>query len=236
MREKTIAKMSRSPRKAAASEARVTLNREEKALLDEALEQCRVAADEVQDQLTALGRWLLTHVFGGDAKAALAGDRVGRSRVWSELLRRAGGPSLRLNGKVLSSAVRIAAWDHVIQDEHWRLLDAGRKELLLPLAEAKLLREGAKHVTAMRLTQRATAAYVQATLEVLRGANATSRLTAGRITAQLRGLRERYATGAVRRRVREIVERADAEERRALEGELERVIALLREMKRDVRG
>ena len=225
-----------------AAPERVTLKAGEKTLLGEALEQCRQAADEVQDRIVTLGVWLLRHVFAGDARAALGDGGPRRAiepgvpadnRVWAELLRRAGGPTLRLNPRMLSVALRAAAWDKLIPDESWRSLDVGRKELLLPLAEPALLREGAQHVVAMRLTQRATRGYVQATLQAHRGERPESRVTAKRLASSLRSTRERLMDGATRRRVRQF-KKLGGEERKVLAAEVDALIAALREMKRDL--
>ena len=62
------------------------------------------------------------------------------------MIARAGGPTLRLSTRMLSVALHVAAWDKRINDEAWRGLDLGRKELLLPLGDDARLREAAQHV------------------------------------------------------------------------------------------
>ena len=69
-------------------------------------------------------------MFADDAAAAL-GDRRG-NRVWQGLMGRAGAPTLRVSERLMTVAPVIAAHDKRIQDESWRLLEVGRKELLLP--------------------------------------------------------------------------------------------------------
>ena len=76
------------------------------------------------------------------------------------LLARAGGPTLQLNPRLLYVALHIAARDKRIPDQAWRALEPGRKELRLPLGDDALMREAAEHVQAMKLSQRATRAYV----------------------------------------------------------------------------
>ena len=49
--------------------------------------------------------------------------------MWQELVRRAGGPTLRISKHMLYVAVRLAAYDKRITDQTWRGLDPGRKEL-----------------------------------------------------------------------------------------------------------
>ena len=243
---------------------RVTLNAGEKLLLDEALEQCRQAADEVQDRVVTLGVWLLRHLFHGDARAALgdgtaaddasaktaapaapaapkASGKAGKADaqgnlVWAELVRRAGGPTLRLSPKMLSVALRSAAWDRLIPDESWRGLDVGRKELLLPLAAPDLLREGAQHVVAMRLTQRATRQYVQTTLQSRHGKKAESRLTPRQVAGALKKTRLRLVDTVAKRRIRQFRMKYDATERKQLVTEVDALIAALRAMKKELGG
>ena len=86
-------------------------------------------ADELQSKVAAFGRWLLDAVFANDAAEAL--DLKTKNPVWLELVRRAGGPTLRVSSKMLYVALRLAAYDKRITDQTWRGLDAGRKELLM---------------------------------------------------------------------------------------------------------
>ncbi len=138
------------------------LTKEQRLLLAEALRRAELARDTIEDAVVELGRWLLVHVFEDDSTAALEGRRD--NPVWRELLDRAGGPSLKMPARALHISVRIAAFDKRIQDEAWRNLEPGRKELLLPLRSEEALREGAQHVTAMKLSHRDTKAYVKAHL------------------------------------------------------------------------
>ncbi len=57
---------------------------------------------------------------------------------------------------MLSVALHVAAYDKRINDESWRGLDVGRKEILLPLGEDRLLRAAARRVSSLKLSQRAT--------------------------------------------------------------------------------
>ena len=61
---------------------------------------------------------------------------------------------------MLYISVRLAAHDKRIRDQTWRGLDAGRKELLLPLREDRRLREAAQHVSKFNLTQTKITEYV----------------------------------------------------------------------------
>src|SRR5204862_167668 len=81
---------SRSPQ-TAAGDTRVTLSRDEKALREEGTEQCRLAADEIEDRLVARGRWRLPRLCDGTARAALEGGEDASRRACAALRRRAGG-------------------------------------------------------------------------------------------------------------------------------------------------
>ena len=129
---------------------------------------------------------------------------------------------------------RAAFWDRHLQDDRWRLLDIGRKELLLPLHDADLIREGAAHVTSMHLSQRATRLYVQGVLQARLGKGAQSRVTPGRAASGLKRLREGLTKPAVRRSIRDFTRRYDDDACEAFVAELDAMIATLREIKRDV--
>lgn len=156
-------------------------------LLAEALRRAEETRDVMEDALVAFGRWVLVDVFDDDARAALE-DR-GANPVWRTLTARAGGPTLRLSRRLLHVALTIAARDKRIGDAAWRTLEPGRKELLLPLGDDAEMREAAQHVQAMKLSQRATRAYVG---ELLKGQGRARsvRLTAPRLAARLRKTRE----------------------------------------------
>lgn len=118
----------------APDEKPIPLAAADKVLLQEALDLAAITADEIGDRIVALGRWLLARVFRNDTEAALSEDRS-PIPVWRELVRRAGGPTCRLSKRLLSVSVRMAAHDRRIQDDTFRLLDPGRKEILLPLTD-----------------------------------------------------------------------------------------------------
>lgn len=194
-----------------------SLDAEQRRLLAEALRRAEEARNVIEDTLVAFGRWVLVAVFDDDAGEALSGKS--KNPVWSELLRRAGGPTLRLSERLLYVSVHIAAYDRRITDEAWRNLEPGRKELLLPLQEETLLREGAQHVTAMKLSQRATKTYVAGVLAA-QGRPKEARLTPGRLRDQVKGFRERVTGASWRRRAVSAMRHASPEERKALREEL----------------
>ena len=125
-------------------------------------------------------------MFADDASAAL--DDKSKNPVWLELVRRAGGPTLGIGRRMLYVALQVAAHDKRITDQAWRGLDAGRKELLLPLATDDRLREGAQHVSKFNLSQANTRHYVA---EVLKssGKPRQVRLTAQRLSSKVEKLR-----------------------------------------------
>lgn len=211
-----------TPRADAHLDADTPLDLPQRKLLAEALRRAEETRNVMEDALVNFGRWLLVQVFDDDAAAALA-DRH-ENPVWRELLARAGGPTLRVSEKILYVALHIAARDKRITDEAWRSLEAGRKELLLPLGDESLMRKAARHVTAMKLTQRATRAYVGAMIAERDGAREV-RLTAPRIAAHVRGFRERVTESAYQRRAAAVLKGADDDARASVRAEVEAVRA-----------
>ncbi len=213
--------------------APVHLSADEKKVFGEALRLGADLADEVEAKVSAYGRWLLEAVFGNDAGAAL--DEKTKNPVWQELVRRAGGPTLRIGRRMLYIAVRLAAYDKRITDQTWRGLDSGRKELLLPLREDRRLRDAAQHVTKFNLTQTKTSAYVSELLTAT-GEAPNVRLTAPLLMGRMKKIRESLGGAAILRRVRAIQANLDAPERQALAGEIDKVREVLTALAREVRG
>jgi hypothetical protein len=213
--------------------APVHLSAGEKRVFSEALRLGADLADEVEGKVTAFGRWLLEAVFGNDAAAAL--DDKTKNPIWLELVRRAGGPTLRVSKKVLYVALRLAAYDKRITDQTWRGLDSGRKELLLPLREDRRLRDAAQHVSKFNLTQTKTSAYVGALLAET-GEAPQVRLTAPVLMARMKKIRESLGGAAVLKKVRALHGDLDASERQTLAGEIDKVREVLSAIAREVRG
>ena len=185
------------------------------ALLQEALRQAESTRNTVEDALVSFGRWLLVHVFESDTKRALAARK--ENVLWDELRRRAGGPSLRLSRRFLSVALHIAAHDQRIQDDAWRLLEPGRKELLLPLGEEGALREAAQHVVKMKLSQRATKTYVKSLRD---GAAPRVRLTTERARADITRFSAKVLDTKYEKRAHALVRQLDHQERAAMKEEV----------------
>jgi hypothetical protein len=176
-----------------------TLTKTDKALLAEALRRAEAARNVVESTLLDFGRWVLVEVFQDDAAAAL-GDRKRDNPVWREMLSRAGGSTLRLGTRFLYVSLEIAAHDKRIQDDSWRLLEPGRKELLLPLRDETLMRKAARRVVEMKLSQRATRALVKAEL-ASRGENSVSRVTPKTFQNQVHAFREKVGETSYRRKL-----------------------------------
>jgi hypothetical protein len=120
--------------------------------LDRAVEAIKEEWALATRAITAVGRIVLEVCFDGDAHALLdAGAQ--RNMVFAELARRVDTLGLGLSRYTLSVATRIAAYDHLVRGNHWRLLDAGRKEDLLPLREPAELAEGARFAIEMGATR-----------------------------------------------------------------------------------
>ncbi|HRI66627.1 MAG TPA: hypothetical protein PK156_20400 [Polyangium sp.] len=193
------------------------LSKQDEVVLSEALRRAEETRNVVEDALVNLGGWLLVHVFHDDARAALEGKRV--NPVWRALLERAGGPSLRLSRRFLYVAVAIAAHDKRIQDESWRLLEPGRKELLLPLGDETAMRKAAQHVVAMKLSQRATRAFVRSQLSA-QGKAAKPRVTGDGFRARLLKFRTEIAAPELTRKLGRLLPTLSHEEKTALQKEL----------------
>ncbi len=213
--------------------APVHLSPRERQVFGEALRLGADLADEVEAKVSAYGRWLLEAIFANDAAEAL--DARTKNPIWQELVRRAGGPTLRVSKRMLFVAVQLAAYDKRITDQTWRGLDPGRKELLLPLAEERRLRDAAQHVSKFNLTQTKTRAYVGELL-AKDGEAPVVRLTAPLLMGRMKKIRETLGGAAVLRKIRTLHGEIEASERQALAGEIDKVREVLTAIAREVRG
>lgn len=188
----------------------------EQKVLAEALRRGEDLREELQTKTLEYGRWLLEEVFDGDTTAAL--DDRSQNPVWRELVRRAGGPTLGVTRHLLYVALRIAANDHRINAAAWRNLDAGRKELLLPLRDERLLLAAARHVSDMNLSQSKTQDYVTGLLAE-QGKPRRVRLTPRTFASRVKRLRVGLGGAATARRLQGLP--METAERRAVVAELE---------------
>jgi len=201
-------------------------------LVAEALRRAEDTRNVMEDALVSFGRWVLVHVFDDDAAAAL--DRRADNPVWMSLLARAGGPTLQLSPRLLYVALHIAARDKRIPDQAWRALEPGRKELLLPLGDEALMREAAQHVQAMKLSQRATRAYVGA-LRSAQGRDQKTRLTGARLAAQVKRVGGAVATAAFLRQATKAAAELSDDERASVRRDVEALQKWSTEMLRVLR-
>ena len=211
----------------------VKLTAGERTLLHEALRRGEDLRTELETSVTSYGRWLLGAIFDDDAAAAL--DEKGNNGVWRELVRRAGGPTLRIGRRMLYVALQLAARDKRIADSTWRGLDAGRKELLLPLADDARLRDAAQHVAKFNLTQASTRQYVAGLLES-DGRPRAVRLTVPRLVARVQKLRETIGSPAAMRKVEALREATHPRERARAADELDELRDVLGKIARSLRA
>ena len=204
------------------------LSKEELPVFNEALRRGEEARNKMESALVEYGSWLLVHVFGGDTTAAL--EHRKDNNIWMSLVARAGGKTLRVSQKFLTVAVRIAAYDKRLQSDSWKLLEPGRKELLLPLRDEALLREAAEHVVDSTLGMNATRDYVNA-LREKNGADPVVRVTVPKIKKMFSGFRSQVTDKGFLQRIGKLAPTMDADEKKALKDEaraLEAALAALR--------
>lgn len=232
-------KTPKPPRTAAAKPSRELavaapnpLDAPQRKVLAEALRRAEETRDVIEDALVSFGRWVLVNVFDDDAAAALDGRHD--NPVWRDLLARAGGPTLRLSERMLYVALHIAAHDKRITDEAWRALEPGRKELLLPLGDEAAMRKAAQHVQAMKLTQRATLAYVGA-LRSEQDRGRAARLTGGRFTARVKRMSDGVTSAAFVRRAKQVAGELSDAQRAAVRRDVTALRAWTAEMLRALR-
>lgn len=204
------------------------MSKDETPVFNEALRRGEEARNKIESALIEYGAWILVHVFGGDTTAAL--EHRKDNAIWLNLLSRAGGKTLRVSKKFLTVAVRIAAYDKRLQSDSWKLLEPGRKELLLPLKDEALLREAAEHVVDSTLGLDATKTYVH-TLREKNGVSKTSRMTAPNLKKKFAGVRGQLMDKGFLQRVVKLAATLDPAEKKELKDEaraLEAALAALR--------
>ena len=211
----------------------VALKGAERTLLNEALRRGEDMLVSLEASITSYGRWLLGAIFKDDAKAAL--DDKSENKVWLELVRRAGGPTLPIERSALYSALRIAALDKHLADDTWRGLGFGRKRLLLPLASDARLRDGARHVAKFKLSHSAIRQYVTAILTD-GGRPPALRFTVPALVTRVQKLRETLGSEAALRRAAELRDTADADDRARAARELDELRDVLCKLAKTLRG
>lgn len=202
----------------------VHLTAAEARLVDRALVEGARLDNAVSSALEEFGRWLLLEVFGGDVTPAL--DPRNKNPVWLDLTRRAGGPTLPIDRYTLSVALRLAAYDKRIADSAWRGLDVFRRELLLPLGDAAVMREAAQHVAALKLTHGKTRTYVTELL-AKQGKRRQVRLSPRSMVARVRAFRARFDSPQLLAKVAALGSTMGDDQRAAVRAELAGLRALV---------
>lgn len=200
-----------------AAPAQRNLTTEEERIVTRTLAKAATLNERVELALRELGGLLFADVFGGDSAAAI--EHRADNPVWVELLRRAGGRTLRFSDKTLTNAVLIAAYDRRLADDRWTALDPARKSLLLPLRDEKAMRAAADHVLRSNLSYRATQAYI-ATLRAELGEPVERRESPARLRSAVRTATERLTGKDRARRIVEVARAMDDGDRAAFSKEL----------------
>lgn len=180
--------------------------------------------------LVRIGQVVLDTCFEGNARLLLE-EGAARTVRYAELVRRVGALGIGLGEKTLNVGVRIAAYDQLVRGNHWKLLDPGRKEDLLPLREPPLLAAGARFAVEMGSSRENLRKWV------------ASQRTQGGQAPRLRGMGLKGTRASVLRlarlqdektlqRVEQEFERAGAVERRRALEEIRAAHAGLLELER----
>ena len=125
-----------------------------------------------------------------------------------------------MSRKMLYVAVEIAARDKRINDDIWRGLEPGRKELLLPLADESKMRKAAKQVVEMKLSHDKTREYV-AELRSGEGEPPRARVSLKRVAGRVRKFHAALGSAAVLRGLRQAAATASDAEKSAMRKELD---------------
>jgi hypothetical protein len=192
-----------------------TLAVAERAVLDEAITRAARLYESVGDAWADFGRWLFTHVFGEDTKAAI--DHREDNPIWQALYALADSAKVRLRQDELERAVLTAAYDKRLNSDAWRALEFGRKWRLLKLKDDKLLRQAAQHVLSANLDTRAIDLYVRRVLEEQQTTTAT-RVHVGALIGALDRMQQRLTDRAFARQLEGAAKKLSEDKREALIG------------------
>lgn len=229
----------RSPRpskQAPAPDRRITATTPSHALsasdddaLKEILDEGQALVDTMEAALRRFAQLVVRRAFAEDHASARDPD-AHPTPLYSEIIRRAGGPTLKLNAKVISLWVRIAAWERTITSEEFRRLDFTRKQYLLPLADPKKMADAAEHIVALKLTEADTRAYV-ATIREGTAAAPVPRLTPRRAGSAIDAFVERLTRHGALSRLEASLSDLDERERKALAKKVEEASEVLGRLK-----
>ena len=129
----------------------------------------------------------------------------------------------------------IAAHDKRINDDTWRLLEPGRKELLLPLGDEKLMRKAATHVMKLKLSLRLTRQYVK-TLRENTPQEKQTRLAPAQLRGQVTRFLGRVEDEGFEKRLHATVKGMTDEERKELAAQAAALRAFAERLSRVARG
>ena len=140
-----------------------------------------------------------------------------------------------MSRRMLYVALEVAAWDKRIHDAAFRTLDAGRKELLLPLGDERRLKAAANHVAKLDLTQTDTRQYVTQ-LMAEEGKSRQVRVTGKLLVSKARKVRQSWEGAATMRRVKALGGEMEPGEKAETIGEMEKLRDVVGEILKALRG
>lgn len=211
---------SATPTKSPASKTTVALAKEDTEHLGEILDEAQALVDTMEASLRRFAQLVLRHAFPEDHKLGRDPEKHA-TPLYAEVIRRAGGPTLKLSAKAISLWVRIVAWERTITSEEFRRLDFTRKQYLLPLADPKRMADAAEHVLAFKLNEADTRAYAES-LRVESGRAPVPRLTPGRANLALDRFTGRFLDHDALDRLEQAIPELDDQDARALTEAVER--------------
>jgi hypothetical protein len=196
----------------------------------------RIRADwaVASGSMVRIGQTLVDACHDGDEKAALTeADRPNSTftRIARSLGTLEGGPS----AKVLSGARRVAAATQVVRGHFWAVLPFSHKEVLVRLAEARQITEGAKLAVEFGWTVAQTESWVDERRAAAGKPKTRRGVRLGSARASLERLAAMSDAESLDRVVREF-ERLDGPSQAEVQAELERAGAVLARLRRRLSG
>lgn len=109
------------------------------------------------------GREMLQVLFGNDARVALSNAAESHA-PWIAFRKLAGGRKLRPLRRQIRLALRLAAWERIVDGGFYTHLDPSLREELLALDDADAIRDAAQHCIENNWGQRALRKHVKTLL------------------------------------------------------------------------
>lgn len=182
----------------------------DRALLQSVVARAASVHETVESTWTDFGEWVFTQVFGEDSTSAI--EHADDNPVYTELLKLADGPRVRVRPEDIERATLCAAYDKRLNNDSWRALNYGRKWRLLRLEDEKLLRKAAQHVLSSNLDTRGVETYVRNVLAE-RGAAIETRVNLRALTGQLQRVTERVSSDAFLKKLSSAAKELDEDQR-----------------------